>query len=101
MTQSDVNVAYTQHSPDQSNEERLTTEALAESQAPEDVVRMLTPPLPQIVAFPPRFGWPTYEQRQPGIEEVFDLDRMYGDFSADRSGSYTGSARNVTSDSRW
>jgi hypothetical protein len=93
--------AYGPTGPNESNQERLVSEALVESQEPEDLVRMIQPPLPQIVAFPPRFGWPSYSERQPGIEGVFDLDRLYADHRNERSGGYTGSSRNVSSDGGW
>lgn len=40
-----------------------------------DELRALGPPLPQIVYLPPRFGYPTYDQRQWGVMEVFGITR--------------------------
>ncbi len=95
---------YDLASPNESNAERLVTEALVDSQAPEDVVRAIRPPLPQIVAFPPRYGWPSYQARQAGIEEVLDIERLYGDAREAISGGpagYAGSMRNVQTSGNW
>ena len=42
----------------------------------EDQLRALRPPLPQIVYLPDRFGYPSYDQRQWGILDVFGIDRL-------------------------
>lgn len=42
----------------------------------DDELRQLRPPLPQIPYLPPRFGYPTYEERQWNIMQVFGIDRL-------------------------
>lgn len=42
----------------------------------EDELRALRPPLPQIMMNPPRFGWPTYAERQWDIMQVFGITRL-------------------------
>jgi hypothetical protein len=49
--------------------------AAAESMSA-DQLRALRPPLPQIMANPPRFGWPTYAERQWNIFQVFGITRL-------------------------
>ena len=39
-------------------------------------LRALRPPLPQIVYLPPRFGYATYDERQPTVLQVFGMDRV-------------------------
>lgn len=36
----------------------------------------LRPPLPQIQYLPPRFGYPSYADRQPTVMQVFGIDRI-------------------------
>jgi hypothetical protein len=89
---------YERRRPWESNAERLVTDALQASQVPADVLRMQQAPLPQIVPFPARYGYPTYSQRQPGVAAVLDSARLYGDNRNQTSGgvaSIDGSARNV------
>lgn len=43
--------------------------------ASNDQLRKLRPPLPQIHYLPPRFGYPSYDVRQPNIMQVFGIDR--------------------------
>lgn len=88
---------YEQASPWQSNQERLVSEALAASQTPGDILAEIGPPLPQVYNRP-RFGWPDVNERTPTVEQVLDIDRLYGDAREAISGgpsSYAGSARNV------
>lgn len=93
-----MSIYYTQRSPFESNPERLVSEALAASQTPADIIRALSPPLPQIRLFPPRFGYGEKQDRIPTILEVLDVDRYYRNRRDDISGgpqSWQGSARNV------
>lgn len=95
---------YEQQRPWQSNAERLVSEALAASQTPADVLAQLRPPLPQIIPFPPRFGYGTVQERMPSIWSVLDVARLYGDNKDDISGGpggYEAASRNVTSDGGW
>lgn len=48
--------------------------AVAESMSA-DQLRALRPPLPQIEYLPPRFGYPTYPERQWNIMQVFGITR--------------------------
>jgi hypothetical protein len=89
---------YERRRPWESNSERLVTDALQESQLPEATVRGIKPPLPQIVQFPSRYGYPTYQDRQAGIEAVLDFNRLYPDHRNNTSGGIAeidGSARNI------
>lgn len=66
---------YSYSPPSGSNEERRVTEALASVTEPGvDLADIVRPPLSQVVAFRPRFG---YRQRVLGIEDVIDIDREY------------------------
>ena len=74
-----------------------------------DQLRALRPPLPQIIMNPPRFGYPTYIERQWSVLQVFGITRlpsgavpgmprMREDQRVDYSksqGSYQGSDRNT------
>lgn len=83
--------------PWQSNQERLVSESLAASQTPGAILAEIPPPLPQ-VHDRPRFGWPDVNERTPTIEQVLDIDRLYGDAREAISGGpagYQGSARNI------
>lgn len=89
---------YERRRPWESQSERLVTDALQDSQLPEAVIRLQKAPLPQIVAFPSKYGYPKYADRQAGIEAVLDSNRLYPDHRNDTSGgvaSIDASARNV------
>jgi hypothetical protein len=90
---------YMKRKPTQSNQERLVSDALSMSQTPGAVLqRDVRPPLPQIVTFPPRFGYPDIKHRQATIEGVLDVARQYADARDDMSGGpggYQGASRNV------
>lgn len=74
-----------------SNEERLTSQALAAALTPADVLRAIRPPTARTPLFPARQGL----SRPPiGIADVITVDRRYPDSSAQfsgSSGSYAGS----------
>lgn len=56
--------------------QRQADEALENAVGPSDAYwRALRPPLPQIKYLPPRFGYPTYVERQPTILQVFGISR--------------------------
>jgi hypothetical protein len=62
--------------PWETNYTREANDALERAWGPsDDAWRALRPPLPQIMAFPPRFGYPSYADRQPGVLQVFGLTR--------------------------
>lgn len=95
---------YEQAKPFQSNAERLVSEALASSQAPESLLAGLRPPLPQIDPFPPRLGYPSYQDRQTTVRAVLGFHRLYPDARTEVSGGaagYQASSRNVQSDGSW
>ena len=78
-------------------EERLLDEALQVANVPGDVIReQVRPPLTQIIAFPPRMGLPTKQQRQIKIEDIIDVNRIYSDPRINWTGTpggYSGSSR--------
>ena len=90
---------YQQRKPDEQNWERLVSDALAASQTPGATLQRDThPPLPQIVPFPARYGYPSFAERQPTLGGVLDVLRLYGDAQDDRSGGpggYQAASRNV------
>jgi hypothetical protein len=91
---------YDEQKPFQSNQERLVSEALAESQAPAEVIAAIRPPLPQIDPWRPRFGYPSVQERALTVENVVGVARVYGDARKEVSGgmeSIQGSSRNVQS----
>lgn len=90
---------YEESKPFQSNQERLVSEALAESQRSADSIRQLRPPLPQVDPFPPRFGYKPVQDRALTVEDVVGVARTYGDARYQTSGgmeSIQGSSRNVS-----
>ena len=93
--------SWSYNRPWQSNEERLTTQAVAMAlaSAPEvqDTVR---PPLPQVNLFPPRFG---YRSRVLGIGDVVDVDELFKapPNSAGTEAGYTGASRNAMGSGSW
>lgn len=63
--------------PWQTNYQRQADEALAGAYAlSADQWRELRAPLPQIEWLPPRFGYPTYDQRQWNVMQVFGITRL-------------------------
>lgn len=90
---------YEKRKPNEQNWERLVSDALASSQTPGSVLqRDVHPPLPQIIAFPDKYGYPDFAHRQATIEGVLDVARLYTDARDDMSGGpggYTGASRNV------
>ena len=59
------------------NYQRQADDALAIAEGMSaDELRALRPPLPQIVANPPRFGYPDYADRQWNIFQVFGITRL-------------------------
>ena len=84
--------------PFASNEERLVQQALASMDLPgEELQEFVRPPLPQIDAFPARFG---YDRRAIGINDVINMGRTFPAQSrvswfSGGVGGYTGSSRNT------
>jgi hypothetical protein len=59
-----------------------------------EIQEIVRPPLPQVVLFRPRFGYPT---GQPGIMDVVEVDRQVrvsDDFSGG-PGAYSGAPHNI------
>ena len=96
--------------PWETNYQRQADDAFAAAESmSDDELRALRPPLPQIMYLPPRFGWPTYEERQWNVMQVFGITRLpsgripgrpqtRGEDRVDYSrnqGGYTGSDRNT------
>jgi hypothetical protein len=92
--------AWSYSSPNQSNPERRTQEALAAATFPRvDLTDVVRPPM-DIPLFRPKFG---YRTRALSIADVIDVDEIYEDPST-FSGSATdgqGSARNAWSNGTW
>lgn len=97
--QQSAGYAYVERPGYNSNEERLTSQALAAA----------LDPLPGMSAalrrggakgnpFPPRFG---YDRTPIGIEDVIQVDRRYPDSSAQFSGSSGGYAGSSTPSLGW
>lgn len=89
---------YRELGPNFSNQERLVTAALQTALVPGAEVVANVAPLWFVDTFPPRFGYPSYQDRQAGIDEVLDVDRSYQNRRWDLSGGvagFQGAARNV------
>jgi len=82
--------------PFASTMERLTQQALDPMfMSSDDIRRNVRPPLSQIQAFPPRDGYPLYQDRQAVIGDVVSASRAMpngANFSGGPAG-YTGSPR--------
>jgi hypothetical protein len=78
-------------------QERLLDEALQVANVPGDVIReQVRPPLRQVIAFRPREGYPSKQERQIRIEDVIDVNRIYSDPRINWTGTpagYSGSSR--------
>lgn len=90
------NTVYDTTKPWTSNEERLTTQALAVATIPgEDIspvpndaiARNVRPPLPRTELFPPKFG---YRVDALGIADIVKLDTVFPGARVDFSGSVSG-----------
>ncbi len=89
---------FLQQNPWQSNEERLTSEALQAAYTPAEILAQVRPPLQQIQLFPPRYGYGDASSRVPTIMDVLDVFRQVPDKRTSLSGGPAGwqaSARNV------
>lgn len=96
---------YYEAGPTYASQEALVTASLMTATIPGPVIQeTVRPPLPQIVPFPPRFGYPDYPDRQPGIDMAFKVDRFYPNARYELSGGVAGaqaSARNVGVEDVW
>jgi len=95
---------YRELGPNYSSQELLVTAALRTALIPGDeIVAEVCPPIP-LIPFPPRFGYMPYQERQPDIREVLDVDRSYPNRRWDLSGGiagWQGAARNVGVEDVW
>lgn len=74
--------------PWETNYQRQADDAFAAATSMSaDQLRALRPPLPQIQFLPPRFGYPSYADRQWDIMQVFDINRAAPGYLPDRPGS--------------
>jgi hypothetical protein len=95
--------AWSYNRPWASNEERLTTQALASALADAPTVQeMVRPPLPQVTLFPPKFG---YRTRELGLDDVVNVNEIYAtpvpnNFGGSVSG-YEGASRNAMGAGSW
>lgn len=79
---------YDYSRPWQTNEERLTSQALqAVAQLPAEVIQQIRPPLPRVQLFPPKFG---YRVDAFGIRDVVNVNTIYPGARTDYSGSNSG-----------
>lgn len=96
---------YRELGPNYSSQELLVTAALRIAMIPGDeILATVRPPLPQIDPFPPRFGYPDYPDRQPGVDVAFSVDRFYPNARYELSGGvagWQGAARNVGVEDVW
>jgi hypothetical protein len=96
---------YQELGPNYSSQELLVTAALRTAMVPGAVILAQTrPPLPQIQPFPPRYGYPDYPERQPGIDVAFNVDRAYPNARYELTGGvagWQGAARNVGVNDVW
>jgi hypothetical protein len=96
---------YYEAGPTYASQEALVTASLMTATIPGPVIQAtVRPPLPQIIPFPPRFGYPDYPDRQPGIDMAFKVDRFYPNARYELSGGVAGaqaSARNVGVEDVW
>ena len=75
---SEVQARWTYAGPFASRAEQLTQQALMMATIPgKDIQKMVRPPLPQVVLFPPRFGYG--ERTQPTLDDIVVVDRTYAE----------------------
>jgi hypothetical protein len=97
---------YRELGPNYSSQELLTTAALRTALIPGDeIVAEVRPPIATLGdSFPPRYGYMDYQERQPSITQVLDVDRSYPNQRWDLSGGvagWQGAARNVGVEDVW
>lgn len=95
---------YRELGPNYSSQELLVTAALRTAMIPGDELAATVRPPFNIDPFPPRYGYPDYQDRQPGIEVAFSADRNYPNARYELSGGvagYQGAARNVGVEDVW
>jgi len=97
---------YRELGPNYSSQELLVTAALRTAMIPgQELVAEVRPPIATLgVPFPPRWGFPTYPERQAGIDECLDAQRNFMNQRYALSGGvsgWQGAARNVGVEEVW
>ena len=88
--------------PFASSEERLTTQALEVALVPgAELQSMVRPPLPQVQAFPPRFGYRTRELSITDIIEGTPAITFPSENYSGGPGGYQGTSRNSQGTGTW
>jgi hypothetical protein len=71
----------------------------------QEIVAEVRPPIATLgMPFPPRYGFPSYPDRQSGIDQVLDAQRVFQNRRYDLSGGvagWQGAARNVGVEDVW
>lgn len=97
---------YAELGPNYSSQELLTTLALRTAMIPgSEIVATVRPPIMTLgYPFPPRWGYPSYPDRQAGIDVALDVSRTFPNARYDLSGGvagWQGAARNVGVEDVW
>jgi hypothetical protein len=97
---------YQELGPNYSSQELLVTAALRTAMVPgQELVADVRPRIATLgLPFPPRWGFPSYQDRQSGIDQVLDAQRVFQTRRYDLSGGvagWQGAARNVGVEDVW
>ena len=97
---------YQELGPNYSSQELLVTAALRTAMIPgQEIAATVRPPIATLgTPFPPRWGFPSYQDRQAGIDEALDAGRAFINRRYDLSGGvagWQGAARNVGVEDVW
>jgi hypothetical protein len=97
---------YQELGPTYSSQELLVTAALRTAMVPGDeLVADVRPNIATLgYPFPPRYGFPSYQDRQSGIDQVLDAQRNFMNQRYALSGGvagWQGAARNVGVEDVW
>lgn len=95
---------YQELGPNYSSQELLVTAALRTALIPGDEIQATVAPLWFVDVWPQRYGYPSYPERQAGIDLVLNADRVFGNRRWDLSGGVAGAqaaARNVGVSDVW
>ena len=97
---------YRELGPNYSSQELLVTAALRTAMIPgQEIAASVRPPIATLgMAFPPRWGFPSYQERQADMDQVLDAQRVFQTRRYDLSGGvagWQGAARNVGVEDVW
>lgn len=97
---------YRELGPNYSSQELLVTAALRTAMIPgQEIAATVRPPIATLgYPFPPRWGYPDYQARQSGIDQVLDAQRNFMNQRYALSGGvagWQGAARNVGVEDVW